>query len=420
MGHTNYRVVLTGDTIENTDRQDVIITAAKIFNCTEEKASRLLSGKPTPLKKEMDESTATRYRDRLIQAGIACRIEAIKSVLTVAEKLASNLSLEPKDGEQTSEVPAQEEGAAGETHFHCPKCHTAQQKGIECIKCGIVFAKYQPPQEPVHVQAEVKDNGTSDEWDEICLFIGENTDAYRHKLRALYDNDGKYKLQWHWPAFFIPIPWMIFRKMYLWAVAYTLIMAVSPLILLLPVVLLPGLAANYLYYRTAVQKIAKITSRDEQRRAEIAQAGGSNSIIMTIGLSVLATIIMSFIMYKLIFASYVEQAMESVKQDANFMQDDKNSGMQNPGIQTTKFQMLMLKNAVLMQKRLMASEDNAGSVPTNMEDLLDSLHHESGADLDAWKTPMQFEYDNGKMTFVSAGPDKIFGNDDDIVLETEE
>ena len=55
MGQTNYRVVLTGDTTDNVDRETVITTAAKIFNCSEEKASQLLSGKPTPLKKEMDE-----------------------------------------------------------------------------------------------------------------------------------------------------------------------------------------------------------------------------------------------------------------------------------------------------------------------------------------------------------------------------
>lgn len=418
MGQTNYRVVLTGDTTENANREAVVTTAAKIFKCSQEKANLLLSGKPTPLKKEMDEGTAQRYRETLLKAGIACRIEAINAVLSVAEKLASNLSLEPKDGEVVNEGPADESPVTAPGGFQCPKCHTPQDKGVECIKCGIIFAKYQPPQETPPQAIDTEDSTSTDEWDEICLFVGENIDAYRHKFRTLYDNDGKFKLQWHWPAFFIPVPWMIFRKMYLWAAAYTLIMAVSPLLLLIPVILLPGFVGNYLYYRQAVQKISKIQSHGEQRRTDIIQAGGNNSILMTIGLSVLASLIMSFIMYKLIFASYVEQAMESVKQDAQFMQGDNNTSMQNPGIQTTKFQMLMLKNAVLMQKRLMASGDSTASVPSNMDDLLDSLHHESGADLDAWKTPMQFDYENGTMTFTSAGPDKTFGTDDDIVLET--
>ena len=32
--------------------------------------------------------------------------------------------------------------------MHCPKCnHEQEDSKTECIKCGIVFAKYRPPEE---------------------------------------------------------------------------------------------------------------------------------------------------------------------------------------------------------------------------------------------------------------------------------
>ena len=219
MGQPNYRVVLTGNTTADVKREAAITTAAKIFHCSEDKASQLLSGKPTPLKKEMDEGTAQRYQERLLKAGIACRIEVINAAARVAEKLASNLSLEPMAGEtqpesSASASPALQHAAPGtqraqaSTGFHCPKCLTPQEKGVECIKCGIIFAKYQAPTQPALQTEASADEAASDEWDEICLFVGENIDAYRFKFRGIYDNDGKFAVHWHWPAFLIPVPWI--------------------------------------------------------------------------------------------------------------------------------------------------------------------------------------------------------------------
>lgn len=438
MGQANFRIILTGNPLQDFDTTQVVQAAAQLFKCSEERARQFFAGNPTPLKREMDQPTAQRYRERLTKAGIDCRIEPVAAaglslelepeeapadpapettpVRTAAEvaaaidtskyKLVDDINTEPENTEQA------------DTEFRCPKCNTLQDKGEECIQCGIIFAKYQPPAvavTPVDEEPETAYVTEDGQWDEIALFVGDNIEQYQHKFRQLYDNDGKYKLQWHWAAFCIPIPWLIFRKMYLWAVAYFVIMSLSPWYLLLPVILLPGFFGNYLYYRHAVSGIGKITSVGTQRREDIIKAGGSNSILMTIGISLLAGIIMSVIMYKLLFAPLVEQAMQQVSGDIQFIAKDD-----SPGTKATKVQMLMLKNALIMQKAVKSKTEANFHMPADMDELMQMMDNPPNMDKDYWGTTMTYTLDGNTLVFRSAGADKSFDTEDDIVLSVDE
>jgi hypothetical protein len=421
MGQASFRIILTGNPLQEFDAAQVVQAAAQLFKCSEERARQFFSGKPTPLKREMDETTAQRYQKRLTQAGIDCRIEPVPS--------ASGLSLELEPTETPAKPAAQTPSAVNNTatgglelvndsnkssepaepvdsQFRCPKCQTPQDKGEECIQCGIIFAKYQPPAVTAESVTE-EDNADVDEWDEIALFVGDNIEAYQQKFRRLYNNGGKYALQWHWPAFCIPIPWLIFRKMYLWAVAYFVIMVLSPWYLLLPVILLPGFTGNYLYYRHVTSQLDKISSSGDLRREDIINAGSTNSILMTIGISLLAGIVMSFFMYKLIFAPIVEQSMKQVVGDVSFI-----SPKDNPGTKTTKVQMLMLKNALLLQKKMQPKFQ----LPTDMDELMQMMDNPPNANKDYWGTPMVYQLEGNTLVFRSAGADKNFDTGDDIEL----
>lgn len=39
----------------------------------------------------------------------------------------------------------------------CPKCGFEQDNGTECLRCGIIFAKYKPPPPPLKLQTEAPD-----------------------------------------------------------------------------------------------------------------------------------------------------------------------------------------------------------------------------------------------------------------------
>ena len=430
MGQANYRIILTGNSLQGFDLTQVVHAAAELFKCNEDRARKFFIGTPTPLKREMDETTAQRYRERLTKAGIDCRIEAI------AESSGLSLELEPTetpakvatvDSAATSATATTNGGTGGlelvdsyrkaseqvaqtDTQFRCPKCNTPQDKGNECIQCGIIFSKYQPPAvnpEPVEEESETE---TNDEWDEIALFVGENMEQYQRKFRTLYNNEGKFALHWHWPAFLIAIPWLIFRKMYLWAVALYLIVLVCPWYLLFIVALLPGFFGNYLYYRHTISKINKITSNGEQRREDIIKAGGTNSIPITIGICFLAGLIMSIVMYELIVAPVMNQTMKQVSGDMTFIA--KND---SPGTKATKTKMLIMKNALVFQTKVLAKKADF-HMPTDMDELMQQMGNPPKGDQDYWGTSMTFQLDGDTLMFRSAGEDKTFNTQDDIEL----
>jgi hypothetical protein len=435
-----YKVVLSGEIIEGYDREQVVAQAARLFKCPPAQAERLLQGRPTSLKRQMDEATAGRYRDSLTKSGIACRLEPVNAqpVLetTAAEQRpepasgGASLSLTPKEGTentspirlelsdepQVADTPARNKvpastTAASASGFQCPKCGTPQERGSECVKCGIIFAKYQPSETPVADAAEEAEESTLDEWDELALFVGENMDAYRGKFRQLQQNEGRFQWQWHWAAFAIPVPWLIYRKLYFWAVAYVLISLLVPPIAMLAVAMVPGLLGNYVYYRHARQRIAKMTSSGDERRNEIIQAGGTNSIPVTIGATILAGMVMSVLFYKFLMPFPMHTALQQKAAPTN--------ELQNVGTRPTKLKMQLLMNLLLMQKKTKTAIDGHFDMPQGMTELSQSLGVPPSGTKDMWGTLMEFETSGETIMFRSAGPDKTFGTEDDVTLASD-
>lgn len=436
MGQGEYKVVLTGAVVEGFDREQVVASAAKIFKCPVERAERFLLGKATTLKRDMDAATAERYRDHLAKAGIACRLESISApqpVLELSEdigvspapdRVSPSLSLSPTGEEQ----PANSSGSgatpsrsiespstsgnppvAAGSGFQCPKCGTSQERGEECIKCGIIFSRHQASEDRT-ATASSQEEPEMNEWDEIGLFVGENMEKYQFKFRQLYQNDGKYQASWHWPAFIAPIPWMIYRKLYPWAAGLLVLQMVLPPMALLIVGISMGLMGNYLYYRHIIHKLGKMTSRGDSRREEIIHAGGRNSMIITIGGAILAGFLMMIAYYLFFMPPEVKEAMEQGQRNQQEIVD--------VGDDPTKQQMLMLKNILLMQKSASKLMNRDFEMPRDMEELRKMTGMKPKATTDKWGTQMEFEVDGNTMVFYSAGEDKSFDSADDIVLET--
>jgi Tfp pilus assembly protein PilE len=89
---------------------------------------------------------------------------------------------------------------------------------------------------------------------EYKIFIGKNAKKYSDKFEKLKADDNiSFKMTWHWPSFFFPWVWMLYRKMYLWALLTFFIDS----ILILNIIARFAIAstANYFYLQHVDKKI---------------------------------------------------------------------------------------------------------------------------------------------------------------------
>jgi Tfp pilus assembly protein PilE len=133
-----------------------------------------------------------------------------------------------------------------------------------------------PPRAPAKTTASNSDA-------DLQTFIGKNADKYLKRFDSFKKgaNDG-FAVTWHWPAFFVPFWWLIYRKQY-WLAALAFVLSFIPFVgfLLMPVF---GLTANYIYYRYSKNKLREISGipSEMSRAVEIARAGGVNNIAIVV------------------------------------------------------------------------------------------------------------------------------------------
>jgi hypothetical protein len=93
--------------------------------------------------------------------------------------------------------------------------------------------------------------------EELSAFIGRNAQKYLLKFRK-FSADGfdRFSATWHWPAFLVGFWWLLYRKMYLWALGY-FILLIIPYVNIAAWITL-AVSGNYLYYRHAKSEIERV------------------------------------------------------------------------------------------------------------------------------------------------------------------
>ncbi|WP_223913314.1 DUF2628 domain-containing protein [Geobacter sp. AOG1] len=114
-------------------------------------------------------------------------------------------------------------------------------------------------------------------------FVGKNADKYLRKFENFTSGgDDGFAVTWHWPAFFVPFWWLVYRKQYMWALLAFFISFI-PYVGLLSMVAF-GLTGNYIYYIYTKKKLNEINSMPSEmgRAVEIARAGGVNNVALVL------------------------------------------------------------------------------------------------------------------------------------------
>ena len=412
-----YRVILSGRVLPEHERRDVLMALARLFNSTSTRMESLLQGKEVVMKKEYSEDEAIKICSAIRNAGVACKIEKIEEVeLAIVD---DGFLPESSSGGKTK-PPKKPKIDSQLTSHVCPNCNKKLSVSLSVCKfCGFAVANpfdslnsgqgdfYDPDLDEVQQDAAPKTARQIG----LMHFVQENADFYREKF-AKFGNLRKPKFAptWNWPAFFIFFLWAMYRKMWIWAgvnfVGSFVILFTTPTFLIQLAWLIGWpLAANYLYFRHCLNHVSS------DGTANLAK-GGVSRIGVWAGIGILFATSMFFAnsMISQLNEIYVQQSETSIIERGN-----------GSSVVDIEQMSALEKRTVTMMGVLSASitlfAEKVKGDQNNMKVYLEQIGKKDIAD--AWKTKMKVSFSNNQILLQSAGPDKLFGNADDILQTTD-
>lgn len=189
--------------------------------------------------------------------------------------------------------------------MYCSKCGAESIEGaVYCGKCGEVLTS----------QREAQTDPDTPDHDYLEVAVGpRNTDYYLGRFERFSSGQGF--VSWNWPAFFVSLIWMLYRKMWAYAVLYffglpiavfvisavfsatmseTSAASLTLLVELVVIFVLFPMFANALYYRVVQKRVDKAkqtpVERERQLRLLAGEGGTSNAALIVVLLMIVPTI----------------------------------------------------------------------------------------------------------------------------------
>ncbi len=121
--------------------------------------------------------------------------------------------------------------------------------------------------------------------DEFAAFIGRKAQQYLLKFRKFsVGGKDRFAVTWHWPAFLVGFWWLLYRKMYLWAFVYFILLVIP--YANVAAWFTVAVSGNYLYYRFVKGKILRV--KTSQPSGDIvktlSELGGVNKWVPVVGI----------------------------------------------------------------------------------------------------------------------------------------
>ncbi len=183
----------------------------------------------------------------------------------------------------------------------CSKCATSNDDDATvCVNCGYEFPT--PAQGVSKPQARV-DVPASDEAYYKAILGSRKQDYYLSQF-ARFDGDGKTSPAWHWPAFLVTFYWLLYRKMWLYALIYfflswvimiplgflgalmgSAVSTLGYLLYLVAIFILIPMYANAIYYTHCNKIIAEVrasTHYTQVQLEELDEKGGTSQVVIFI------------------------------------------------------------------------------------------------------------------------------------------
>jgi hypothetical protein len=129
MTSNRYKVIFDGKIVKGRRLEEVKRNLALFYKIDSKKIERLFAKRPIVIRKDADPHTAIKYRRAFEKAGVICEIVPIVNLNRrhhppQEDRKAASLSIERKT-------------------LTCPNCGHEQEEAPECLRCGIIFNKYE-------------------------------------------------------------------------------------------------------------------------------------------------------------------------------------------------------------------------------------------------------------------------------------
>lgn len=189
----------------------------------------------------------------------------------------------------------------------CPNCGTENDTSAKfCTRCGTPLPE--APREAAAVSPQTRQPEDLEPY--YKAIIGPRNQDYYLRHFARFDAKGRAGPSWHWPAFFVTFWWLLYRKLWLYALIYFFLPAAASFVIgflygiagdyadtsagvlwllySVAIVFLPPIYANALYYWYCRRRIrdarAASTGSDKQLAVLSALGGTSNVSIVVIAI----------------------------------------------------------------------------------------------------------------------------------------
>ncbi|MDD9858508.1 MAG: DUF2628 domain-containing protein [Gammaproteobacteria bacterium] len=398
-----YRVIVSGNVLPEKSRADVLQALASLFNSTPATMEKLLQGKPVALTQSYERDRAEKICRAIRVAGAACRMEEI------AAPQADSLEPEPDEsrpGGRRAEPrpPPEQPESERDGQSGGPRDGSAQSTSTR------------------HKEAAV------------LRFVGVNIEYYRRQFARFGSVERPtFALSWNWPAFFAFFLWASYRKLWRWAGLHLLgglllVVIVEPGFVYLLWALVWPLTANYLYYRHVCRCVLGASGEpsssggaeggDVDFDAEGGGAAGGGVSRAAVGVGMILVFLSSMAFNHLITERVLERYSEATGDfgagPGTRQRGDGSSIEEGAALSAQAAKTLATLNIIATALKAAASEralDDPELALSVVRRIVEQRQFK-----DAWGTAVAVRRDaTGQVVLASAGPDRQFGNDDDIL-----
>ncbi|MDE3023245.1 MAG: pilin [Pseudomonadota bacterium] len=184
----------------------------------------------------------------------------------------------------------------------CQKCGASVENNLPQISLPTSSDQHDVSQQSSSPRTE----GEQENVEELYkAFLGPKNQDYYLRYFSQRENKGKLDVSWHWPAFFVTFYWLLYRKMWLYAVIYFflpylvwiplgIVSAVAGksvdtyagiiyLLFWVGLFIFPPLYANALFYKHAKKKISEVIALTPDRSTQLGilyGKGGTSNVAL--------------------------------------------------------------------------------------------------------------------------------------------